>query len=258
MPRLLSAPALFGIDLDRASAGGDGFVDAAGKPAHLAEIGVIKRHVRLDRDGAAQMLDRLAELARLMGDDAEHVRGFGIVRLGGGGAPGEFVGVGQETVAALLLGEDERVAGRHRPGAGTAAGAVACAASAAMIAAACAARRSPSALNGVSGAVSPCATASSSAAMRAMHVRPVLALVLAEQPHGRVPGIILAVEHPAPIGHPRQQHPDRLAERAGEMRDRGVDRDHQIERGDGAGGVGEILEFGRKIFDCAPCGVSAS
>ena len=37
-----------------------------------------------------------------------------------------------------------------------------------MIAAACAARRSPSALNGVSGAVSPCATASSSSAMRAM------------------------------------------------------------------------------------------
>ncbi len=49
-----------------------------------------------------------------MRDDAEHVRGLGIVRLGGGGAARQFVGVGQKTVAALLLGEDERLAGRQR------------------------------------------------------------------------------------------------------------------------------------------------
>ncbi len=104
-----------------------------------------------------------------------------------------------------------------------------------MIAAACAARRSPSALNGVSRAVSPCATAFSSLSTRAITSAQSSPCFLAEQAHGRIPGIVLAVEQPAPIGHPRQQHPDRLAERAGKMRDRRVDRDDQIERADGAG-----------------------
>ena len=72
---------IVGIELERAAAGGDRFVDAAGEPAHLAEIGVIERDIRLDRDGAAQMLDRFVELAGLMRDDAEHVRGLGVVRL---------------------------------------------------------------------------------------------------------------------------------------------------------------------------------
>ena len=75
---------------------------------------MIERDIGVDRDGAAQMLDRFGELAGLMRDDAEHVRGFGVVRLGGGGAAGEFVGIGQKTVAALLLGEDQRLAGRAR------------------------------------------------------------------------------------------------------------------------------------------------
>ena len=40
----------------------------------------------------------------------------------------------------------------------------------------------------------------------------------------------------------RQQQPERLAQGPGEMRDRGVDRDHQVERGDRRRGVGEIGE----------------
>ena len=75
---------------------------------------MVERNVRLDRDGAAHVLDRLAELAGLMGDDAEHVHGLGVVRLCRGGAAGELVGIGQEAVAAFLLGDDQRLAGRHR------------------------------------------------------------------------------------------------------------------------------------------------
>ncbi len=67
------------------------------------------------------------------------------------------------------------------------------AASAAMMAAACAARRSPSALNGMSGAMSPLATAVSSFATRAMTAVQSSPSCLAEQPHGRVPGIVLAL-----------------------------------------------------------------
>ena len=96
---------IIGIERDGAATGFDRLVDAGGEPAHLAEIGMIKRHVRISRDSAAQMIDRLGGLARLVGDNAEHVRGLGIVRLGSGGATRQLVGVGQKSMAALLLGE---------------------------------------------------------------------------------------------------------------------------------------------------------
>ncbi len=80
-----------------------------GKPAHFAEIGVIQRNVRLDGNGAAQVFDRVGGLARLVRDDAEHVFRFGIVRIGGGRAPRQFLGIGQKPMAALLFGENERL-----------------------------------------------------------------------------------------------------------------------------------------------------
>src|SRR5262249_7250218 len=80
-------------------------VGAAGEPAHLAEIGVIKRDLVLELGGAAHMLDRLGELARLMQQYAEHVPGLGIVRLGRDDAAHDVVGIGDEPVPALLLGE---------------------------------------------------------------------------------------------------------------------------------------------------------
>jgi hypothetical protein len=50
------------------------------------------------------------------------------------------------------------------------------------------------------------------------------------------------MQHPAPVGHPNQQNPDRLAERAGEVRDRNIDRDDEVERIDGRRGIGKIPE----------------
>ena len=42
---------------------------------------------------------------------------------------------------------------------------------------------------------------------------------------------------------------DRLAHRAGEMRDRRIDRDDEIEHRDDRGGVGEILELLAELSD---------
>jgi hypothetical protein len=75
---------------------------------------MVERHVRLDRDGAAQMTDRFRGLARLVRDNALHVRDLGIVRLGRGRPARQIVGIGQEAMAALLLGKDESLTGRHR------------------------------------------------------------------------------------------------------------------------------------------------
>ncbi len=141
------------------------------------------------------MLDRLVELAGLMRDDAEHVRGLGVVRLGCGGAAGELVGIGQKAVAALLLGKNERLAGTSIACAGAATGATARAASTAMIAAACAARRSPSALNGGQRRVVALRDRLELLGDARDDGGPGLALLLAEQAHGRIPGIVLALEH---------------------------------------------------------------
>ena len=72
---------------------------------------------------------------------------------------------------------------------------------------------------------------------------------LPEQARARIPGRIRAFEQPAKIGRERQQDEDRLAERAGEMRNRGVDRDDEIERGDDGRRVGKILEIFADLHD---------
>jgi hypothetical protein len=57
------------------------------------------------------MLDRLAELAGLMRDEAEHVRRLRVIRLGTDGAPPEFIGVAEKTVEAPWRGES--LQGKH-------------------------------------------------------------------------------------------------------------------------------------------------
>jgi hypothetical protein len=73
------------------------------------------------------------------------------------------------------------------------------------------------------------------------HAVPAAAFILPEQARGRIPGAVLAIQQPAPVGNERQQHPDRLAERAGKMGDTGVHRDDEIEIADQGCGIGEIL-----------------
>ena len=64
---------------------------------------------------------------------------------------------------------------------------------------------------------------------RVYHPGPVSRLLLSEQPHARVPRAVVALQHPAPVRGIWQEDPHRLAERTGQMRNRGVDRNHEIE-----------------------------
>src|ERR1700761_3674007 len=73
------------IKLDRPAASGTRLLDPASEAVHLSEISVVKRHVGLERRGATNMRDGFIEIARLMRDNAEHVRGLRIIRLRSGG-----------------------------------------------------------------------------------------------------------------------------------------------------------------------------
>ena len=53
-------------------------------------------------------------------------------------------------------------------------------------------------------------------------VIPLARVILPKQAGGRIPWAVVAIEQPAPVGNELQQDPDRLAQRAGEMSDRGV------------------------------------
>ena len=75
------------------------------------------------------------------------------------------------------------------------------------------------------------------------HAVPISEARLPKQPRGRIPGRILALEHPAEIGRERQEDPDRFAQRSGEMGNRRIDRNDAIQQREDSGGVREIPEF---------------
>ena len=75
-------------------------------------------------------------------------------------------------------------------------------------------------------------------------VVPIAQSRLAEQAHARIPGRVLTLQHPAPIGIGfRQEQPHGLTERAGYMRHRGVHGHDQVQVGDEGGRVGEVLQL---------------
>ena len=61
------------------------------------------------------------------------------------------------------------------------------------------------------------------------HLVPIAVGFLAEQPHGRIPRRILALAQPSPIGIELEQGPDRAAQTASDVRDRGVGADDEIQ-----------------------------
>ena len=65
----------------------------------------------------------------------------------------------------------------------------------------------------------------------------------------RIPRAVGAIEQPAEIRRERHQQRNRLAHRAGKMRDRRIDRDDEIEHRDDRGGVGKIVEFLAELKD---------
>ena len=88
--------------------------------------------------------------------------------------------------------------------------------------------------------------------MRSKTSSPVATGRLAEQTHGGIPGIVAALEQPAPIGRQRQGHPGGRRQRAGQMDYGGVGGDHEIEILDQCGRVDHRrfqVEALRQIFD---------
>ena len=79
------------------------------------------------------------------------------------------------------------------------------------------------------------------------HIVPIAGLRLAEQPHGRIPRTVVTTELPAPFRRARQQQPNRVAQGAGQVGQRGIDRDDQIHALCGKRGGAGIIEMGREI-----------
>jgi hypothetical protein len=73
---------------------------------------------------------------------------------------------------------------------------------------------------------------------------PVSRFILPKQPGRRVPGTVVTIEQPSPTGIVAIDQPDRLTERAGEVRYGSVDGNDQIQILDERGGIGKVLEIG--------------
>ena len=71
---------------------------------------------------------------------------------------------------------------------------------------------------------------------------------LTEQPGGAVPRAVLASAQPAPAGIEAIEHPHRLAQRSGEMRNRRVHADHQVECRNQRRRVGKIVQVVGEIM----------
>ena len=87
---------------------------------------------------------------------------------------------------------------------------------------------------------------------RGDHAVPIARPRLMKQPCGGIPGRVRANQQPPPARIETIEHPHRLAQRAGQMRDSGVDRDHQVQRLDQRRGIGKVLQILRPVSDRQP------
>jgi hypothetical protein len=88
----------------------DRFLDLTGQPAHLAKIGMIQGLVRGQRHSAAHVADGLLQTPGFMGDDAEEMLGWCIVRLDGRCALAKLFRIRQQAIAPPLLGHGQQMA----------------------------------------------------------------------------------------------------------------------------------------------------
>ena len=75
------------------------------------------------------------------------------------------------------------------------------------------------------------------------HTIPRVRVVLPKQAGGRIPGTVVTIEQPAPVGREWQHHPERFCQRTGEVNDAGIDGDHEVQIRDQCCGIGEIFDF---------------
>jgi hypothetical protein len=111
---------IIGFQRDRAPAFCDRLVDTARQPAHLAQIGMVERHVGRELRRPPQVRDGIAEPPRLVGDNAEQMDGVRLVRLCRQDAVAQRLRLGKPAGTAVLLGQHEGIRQRHglakRPG----------------------------------------------------------------------------------------------------------------------------------------------
>ncbi len=81
------------------------------------------------------------------------------------------------------------------------------------------------------------------------HAGPIPRLFLAEQPHGRIPGAVVAIQQPAPVGDQGQRDPDGNSERACKVGDGRITGDHQVQIHHQGGRVGKILQAAPRFRD---------
>jgi hypothetical protein len=205
--------------LERAAARRDALGERAGAMQHDAEVAVERGRRRVERDRGAHVLQRAGVVVEREAGQRQHVQRGAVLRIDVEHAAQRGLAFGVALRLVMLVGgahQRRKLGARGR-------------------------RRTRRRRYG--GAVH----------QRGVHVsrdaRPVARPRLAKQPHRRIPRRVVAAGHPAPVGGERQHHPDRLAERAGEVRDRGVGRDHKIERRDHGGGLAEIAELRRDVGD---------
>ena len=104
----------FGIDLERGTRGIGGELGSAGEAEHFAEIGMEQRDLRRELGCAFHMLDGLAKLAVLVGDDAEQMLGFRHVRLRLEDLAADRLRLHQLAFGAAPLGVHQRLAERQK------------------------------------------------------------------------------------------------------------------------------------------------
>src|SRR6266700_5185530 len=75
------------------------------------------------------------------------------------------------------------------------------------------------------------------------HAFPIIDPWLPEQAPARVPGAVIAIDHPAEVGRERHQDPERPADGAREMHNGGIDGNNQIEERYQRRRVGKIVEL---------------
>ena len=92
---------------------------------------------------------------------------------------------------------------------------------------------------------SPCATRSP----RPRRHRPMRRVAADEPACARIPGAACFAGKPAPIRRERQHQPQRLAQRAGNVRDSGIDGYHAVQTIDDRRGIGEIFDLLSKAMN---------
>ena len=76
--------------------------------------------------------------------------------------------------------------------------------------------------------------------------------LLPEDAQPRIPGGILPGKHPAPVRRLGEHQPDRLPQGPGQVRHRGVHRNHQVQKRDQRGGIPEIPDPSSQVEEFQP------